>query len=205
MAAAFCLACAAALTGIWAIIALPPPIRAGLSALTLWGAWAAISRHALRRGKQAHVEAHFLPAELGGGNGKKILRVSGAVILRRADGQASRALVEDLFLSAPLAVMTARKVLPPGMAAPRGWRRIAGAPNWRRETIIVPGDCMDAESHRQFRIRARRARAASAEILHGDDPSALTDSTHLPGMGPTNFFLRLWERIAERKNEEKRE
>ena len=151
------------------------------------------------------MEAHFLPAELGGGNGKKILRVSGAVILRRADGQASRALVEDIFLSAPLAVMTARKVLPPGMAAPRGWRRIAGAPNWRRETIIVPGDCMDAESHRQFRIRARRARAASAEILHGDDPSALTDSTHLPGMGPTNVFLRLWERIAEGKNGEKRE
>ena len=110
--------------------------------------------------------------------------------MRRADGQASRALVEDLFLSAPLAVMTAQKVLPPGMAAPRGWRRIADTLHRRRETIIVPGDCMDAESHRQFRIRARRARAASAEILHGDDPSALTDSTPLLGMGPTNVFLR---------------
>ena len=209
LAAVFALAGAAALTGIWAIIALPPAIRAGLSALVVWRAWAAISRHALRRGKQAHLEVYFhADRPAAGPDDRKTLRVSGVMASRMAGGEMFRALVEEMFLSAPLVVMRVREALPADVGAPAspggflsGWlgrRRTDGGPlpNRRRETIMIPADCMDAESHRQFRIRARRARAASAEVMFGGDLNFSADAEPQAGAGMASFFLRFWARLA---------
>ena len=178
LAAAFCLACAAALTGIWAIIALPPPIRAGLSALAAWRAWAAISRHALRRGEGARFEIRFPAVELGG-DSEAAVRAGGALVVRggKGKGEDFRGLVEELFLSAPLVVLTAREVLPAGAGAGK-----------RRMVIVAPGDCMDAETHRQFRIRVRRAWSVSAEVLNVQNPD-LVDSTS-SGAGSVFHFWR---------------
>ena len=219
LAAAFALAGAAALTGIWAIIALPPWVRVALSTLAAWRAWAAISRHALRRGKQAHLEVFFDADDSAAGpNSRKKLRASGAVRSRMAGGEMFRALVEGMFLSAPLVVLRAREVRPADVGTPvrsgifpfnflsKWFRRGGGgdrSANRRRETIMIPADCMDAESHRQFRIRARRAWAASAEILHGGDSHPAADPDSQASAGMASFFLRFLRRLTRERGGKK--
>lgn len=179
LAVALCLAAAAALTGVWAIIALPLPLRGALTAAVLWGAATALARHALRRGKRARVEIRFLTVGLGGGGPgrRRTRRAGGTILTTAADGTTMRATVESMFFSAPLVVLRIRELHPADLLSPPqppGWR-----PRWRarwrnfwkrppnralrrrRETIIVPADCMDAETHRRFRIRARRAWSAA--------------------------------------------
>ena len=201
LAAAFCLAGAAALVGVWSIIALPAPVRAALSALTLWGAWAAIARHALRRGKRACLEVRFPDA--GPGGGRKTRRLGATVIMRLSGGESARAAMEEVFFSAWLVVLRTREVRPAdllGPPPPRGlWAATLGRmprriPRRRRETVIVPADCMDAESHRRFRIRARRAWSMTTGVLRGDaeEPRSGWEKWTL-------FFSRLREGMGKEK------
>ena len=145
----------------------------------MWRAWAAISHHALRRGARARLEIRFPAVELGGDSAAAV-RAGGALTVRDGEGEIFRGLVEDLFLSAPLVVLKAREVLPAG-----------AGPGKRRMIVIAPGDCMDAESHRQFRIRARRAWSVSAEAMHMKDPD-LTDAA----LGGKGALFPIWQVVG---------
>ena len=147
------------------------------------------------------METRFPVAGLGGGaGGRKVRRAGGTILLRLGGGESFRAIVEEMFFSAPLIVLRVRETRPADLLGPqpgRFQRLFRRAPRRRRQTIIVPADCMDAESHRQFRIRARRAWQASAGVLFGD----MDSRPAWERLG--DFFFRLRLRSRAEKTESK--
>ena len=175
-AAVFVVVGAAALAGTWAIIALPAWARVAISAAIVWRTGAAVFSHGLRRGKSAVCAVKFSPPEAT----TEATALAGALSARRNDGRELRCLARAMFFSAPVVVLSAREVFAGGK-----WRRF----RWRRRTVILaPADCMDAESHRRFRIRCRRAFAASMEVLYGENPEDIPTAN--AGAGLSSWFLR---------------